>query len=579
MRRIGPVRSLRAAASILACLAGSIAVSGPAYSAEVDADPEFVTEFRTGPNTTFVLFFDDEGPRTVPDTRVPGEVNGAGTTDGVGGPDGVTGGGPSREEAHSAGVTTAVGAIMEPVITVVNNALGDLFGGGGRGSPLDAAIAKADSFARFLEQDLPGVEAQIDEALDNAYGPNGSVDSDGVHDEMDNLDGDGDCISSTLTVAFSGDRPMPSNEQYQTFLGEFLKETMQKLETVSREWNGDGNIVGLKEFYLGNLNWSFNRTQFLSSKVERMRAIDIAARKARIGQLASSLQVRADHFSDCGKALSDGPPTGVDANHTIPDDESEFRTGLRAIQRGLLNSRPDAPKEVAAKYAGLRAVRLADESRRAGNRDEAEAYREFAEGMLDVATGLIPGVSWVRDLYEVTTGYDLVTGRHLTLLERTGALLGVVSGGVGSKAIKMARAVDKGGAVGEIGTMAKKILDKARFTDHASAPLDNHATDRISEVAQTLKTSADDIKERVEIALDEGPRFWDIKEKSLVFAEAEWPDDSVGRLAAVMKHEAVMGLEPDSIRTVNRNFPADPTQVLTKVDNIEVPRYRPVPVE
>ena len=199
--------------------------------------------------------------------------------------------------------------------------------------------------------------------------------------------------------------------------------------------------------------------------------------------------------------------------------------------------------------------------------------------MLDIATGLIPGISWVRDMYELTTGYDLITGRHLTLLERTGAFLGVVSGGVGSKAIKMAQAIDKGGALGEIGSRAKKILDKARLTDHASVILDSHAMDRISDVAKTLNKSVDDIQERVEMALDEGPRFWDIQEKSLIFAEANWPNDEVGRLAAVMKQDAVMGLKLDSIRTVDRNFPADPTRIPTELNNIKVPRYRPIPVE
>ncbi|MCB9229101.1 MAG: hypothetical protein H6618_05770 [Deltaproteobacteria bacterium] len=89
----------------------------------------------------------------------------------------------------------------------------------------------------------------------------------------------------------------------------------------------------------------------------------------------------------------------------------------------------------------------------------------LAETVLDLATSLTPGVSWVRDVYESISGRHLITGEDLSATERLMASAGALSAGLGSKVGKFAKIVDRLGmgadATGII-HKAEKVYDSAK---------------------------------------------------------------------------------------------------------------------
>lgn len=71
-----------------------------------------------------------------------------------------------------------------------------------------------------------------------------------------------------------------------------------------------------------------------------------------------------------------------------------------------------------------------------GDKSSAQMAIDVAIGLIDIAVSFLPGVSWGRDLYEAFTGKDLVYGNTLGTLERSFAILGVSTIGVGSSVKK-----------------------------------------------------------------------------------------------------------------------------------------------
>lgn len=68
-----------------------------------------------------------------------------------------------------------------------------------------------------------------------------------------------------------------------------------------------------------------------------------------------------------------------------------------------------------------------------GRKDEGELALTLATTAIDIGLGLIPGVGWAKDVYEAALGKSLVTGEPLSDFERTLSVVGVLTGGYGSK--------------------------------------------------------------------------------------------------------------------------------------------------
>ncbi|MCB9229488.1 MAG: pre-toxin TG domain-containing protein [Deltaproteobacteria bacterium] len=89
----------------------------------------------------------------------------------------------------------------------------------------------------------------------------------------------------------------------------------------------------------------------------------------------------------------------------------------------------------------------------------------LAETVLDLATSLTPGVSWVRDVYESISGRHLITGEDLSTSERLMASAGALSAGLGSKVGKFAKIVDRLGMGADSAGIihkAEKVYDSAK---------------------------------------------------------------------------------------------------------------------
>lgn len=73
----------------------------------------------------------------------------------------------------------------------------------------------------------------------------------------------------------------------------------------------------------------------------------------------------------------------------------------------------------------------------------ASFFLELSNLFMDIATGVTPGVSWVRDVYEAFSGYDFISGEPLNYFGQISAVAGVVTGGLGSKLLRAIKLYDK----------------------------------------------------------------------------------------------------------------------------------------
>ena len=110
------------------------------------------------------------------------------------------------------------------------------------------------------------------------------------------------------------------------------------------------------------------------------------------------------------------------------------------------------------------------------NFEESKIARDIAITLLDLATSILPGVGWLRDLGEAVTGRDLISGANLDTFSHSMAILGAVTGGIGSKVGKVLGRLIKGQKAVEAIKASEKILDLA-----------SSAGDKWSRTAKTLQ--------------------------------------------------------------------------------------------
>lgn len=79
-----------------------------------------------------------------------------------------------------------------------------------------------------------------------------------------------------------------------------------------------------------------------------------------------------------------------------------------------------------ARFISAANLRLASEAAGVGDYEEAKAFLKIAKDLADFATGVVPGISEVRDAYEFFTGKDAFTGEKLSATSRTLAALGMI---------------------------------------------------------------------------------------------------------------------------------------------------------
>jgi hypothetical protein len=81
------------------------------------------------------------------------------------------------------------------------------------------------------------------------------------------------------------------------------------------------------------------------------------------------------------------------------------------------------------------AIDLADVMFARGDQDQGEYLLKVGQTMIDAALGFVPIVGWVKDVSEAITGYNMILDRPLTPAERAIAVVGAVTGGLGSQVV------------------------------------------------------------------------------------------------------------------------------------------------
>ncbi len=99
-----------------------------------------------------------------------------------------------------------------------------------------------------------------------------------------------------------------------------------------------------------------------------------------------------------------------------------------------------AQRSAVLKAAGS-AIDVADVMFSKGDQETGDYMLKIGLTLVDAALGFVPIVGWVKDIQEATTGYNILLDRPLTDAERAFAVVGAVTGGLGSQVIATGKAL------------------------------------------------------------------------------------------------------------------------------------------
>ena len=191
----------------------------------------------------------------------------------------------------------------------------------------------------------------------------------------------------------------------------------------------------------------------------------------------------------------------VNVVRTFRYDQDFFRAGAARLHGELAAGGSFAGRRGAVLGTAHNLYDYAQASFADGDLGAARAWLTMAVGALDIATRFIPGVDWGRDVYEAVSGRDLFSGAELDPVDRVGAVIGVLSAGVGNNALQIRRAmqriedlpIDKLDEVYEFGQTVDRTTEPGlRYAEHA--------VERMTERNVT--------KEEILEVLDDHTPFW-----------------------------------------------------------------------
>ncbi|MFW7381047.1 MAG: pre-toxin TG domain-containing protein [Oligoflexus sp.] len=143
------------------------------------------------------------------------------------------------------------------------------------------------------------------------------------------------------------------------------------------------------------------------------------------------------------------------------------------VESQVRNFSDYVPERLRLVKASRVATDVAEQALSESDFDKSQFALDFAKGTLDLAVSLTPGVGWARDVYEAVSGVDLMSGEELGTFDRSMAILGAVTGGIGSKVGTGVKMINKGiDAVTDASKVAGSAGDAARATDRAREIID-----------------------------------------------------------------------------------------------------------
>jgi hypothetical protein len=163
---------------------------------------------------------------------------------------------------------------------------------------------------------------------------------------------------------------------------------------------------------------------------------------------------------------------GIAQNFIAGRIENESRRAdmaERTIRNSSFNMKDTRLKLV---EGGRVALQLSRAALTEGKLEKSSFALKLGTTMLDVSLSFIPGVGWAKDVYEATTGRNLVTGEELSTFEQSMAVVGVLTGGIGSKFSILA----KGAVITEViraGRAADDVGDGVKAVDKATEVVDS----------------------------------------------------------------------------------------------------------
>jgi hypothetical protein len=188
----------------------------------------------------------------------------------------------------------------------------------------------------------------------------------------------------------------------------------------------------------------------------------------------------------------------------------------------------------------------------------------MAFGALDIATRFIPGIDWGRDVYEAVTGIDLFTGAKLDSYDRVGAVIGVLSAGVGNDVLQVRQVLKR---LEDLPT--DKLDDVYEFaqTVDRTTPLTYHphAVERMAERQIT--------PEEIFEVLDKHTPLWSVEHGSYT---------AVGHVSTRPERIAVaVRVDERQIRTVMVEKPHDPFELMRfqEGEHMGMRRYRRIKLD
>ena len=137
-------------------------------------------------------------------------------------------------------------------------------------------------------------------------------------------------------------------------------------------------------------------------------------------------------------------PDTLDAQYVTDPGSTEGQSIRRtaAYLRHAKKKRDSmAAEQAQALDLAAEALARADQAIGFGQRGQGQMFREVAVQLIDFALGVIPGVGFAKDFYEAYTGKSVLTGAELSEIERSFAIIGVATAGIGSQVLTVGKTV------------------------------------------------------------------------------------------------------------------------------------------
>ncbi len=251
-------------------------------------------------------------------------------------------------------------------------------------------------------------------------------------------------------------------------------------------------------------------------------------------------------FGDIGDIEPGAPEDGWGSGYSFQTEASSpqghrVRETYSYVQDSVSYARAqEMPNVDDMERVATGAVVAADELYAAGKDAEGDIALTMAKTVADIGLGLIPGVGWGKDVYEAVSGKSLIDGSELSTFDRTFAVVGVLTAGVGSK---IGAAVS---GFGLLGTVISKTAKTAGELDEAVEVLGS---------ASDLMRAADRIGLKEAADIQDFGRLADIVGKSPSKAADDvlavrnsgarfFPNQLPGRLATELEDVARVGAKP-----------------------------------